>query len=278
MSITSASRILRDALPGKTDPTVLARQIAERRRTGVRSVIEACVLLFQAFKFFEADSSLLAQFRAALVGENVIPRRSAIPIENGSCAYDHLDTIAAALTAGSADILEGIAVRRAGSDGKYTLVVATPHAHVDVSRFSLKYDVVPDWYFYGLDFIADNATFVVSTYPRDLAVIETIFLPSLGFFRPFQIVPVRGGWGEILPPHAEILVIAQRGRVPVVPPHFDHRMLGVLNAFSVARSIDPQVKVIMHLFGQDSVSAQKCRRDCGTHLFCSGSWDPWEAD
>jgi hypothetical protein len=64
-------------LPGKTDPTVLARQVAEGMRAGVRSVIEACVLLFQAFQIFEADPKLLEYFCAALVSENVIPRRSA---------------------------------------------------------------------------------------------------------------------------------------------------------------------------------------------------------
>jgi len=148
---------------------------------------------------------------------------SAIPIENGSCAYNHLDTLSAALTAGSANILEGIAARRTGFDGKYSLVVATPDAHLDVSRFRPKYDVVPDWFFYGLEFIADNATIVVRTYPNDVGVVETIFLPSLGFFPPFRRVPVRGGWGKSIPPHAELLVIAQRGRAPVLPD-FDHRI------------------------------------------------------
>lgn len=64
-------------LPGKTDPTVLASRVAEGMRAGVRSVVEACVLLFWALQLFDADSNLLEQFRTALVGEKVLPWRSA---------------------------------------------------------------------------------------------------------------------------------------------------------------------------------------------------------
>jgi hypothetical protein len=66
-----------ELLPGKTDPTVLAQRVAEGIRAGVRSVIEACLLLVEALRLLETDSLLLDQFRLALVGENVIPRRSA---------------------------------------------------------------------------------------------------------------------------------------------------------------------------------------------------------
>ena len=64
-------------LLGKSDPAVFARSVGEGMRSGVRSVIKACVQLRDAVKLFEADSSLLDQFRRALVDENVIPRRSA---------------------------------------------------------------------------------------------------------------------------------------------------------------------------------------------------------
>jgi hypothetical protein len=66
-----------DFLPSKTDPTVLARQVAVGMRAGARSVIEACIVVFQALRQFEPGSNLRDQFRMALVSENVIPRRSA---------------------------------------------------------------------------------------------------------------------------------------------------------------------------------------------------------
>ena len=67
-----------EILLGKSDPAVFARSVGEGMRSGVRSVIEACVQLRDAVKLFEADSSLLRmQFRRALVDENVIPKRSA---------------------------------------------------------------------------------------------------------------------------------------------------------------------------------------------------------
>jgi hypothetical protein len=66
-----------DILLGKSDPVIFARSVGEGMRSGVRSVIKACVQLRDAVKLFEGDPSLLDQFRRALVDENVIPKRSA---------------------------------------------------------------------------------------------------------------------------------------------------------------------------------------------------------
>jgi hypothetical protein len=66
-----------DLLLSKTDPVVFASRIGEGMRAGVRSVIGACVLLFEADRLFDTDPRLLDQFFLALVDENVIPKRSA---------------------------------------------------------------------------------------------------------------------------------------------------------------------------------------------------------
>jgi hypothetical protein len=71
------SVVTQGLLPGKTDPLTLASRIAERIHSGVRSMIEACILVNEGVKFFEADRDMLDQFRWALVNAHVIPSRSA---------------------------------------------------------------------------------------------------------------------------------------------------------------------------------------------------------
>ena len=64
-------------LPSNTDPLTLASRVAERIHLGVRSMIEACILINEGVKYFEADREMLDQFRKALVNAHVIPSRSA---------------------------------------------------------------------------------------------------------------------------------------------------------------------------------------------------------
>jgi hypothetical protein len=64
-------------LPSNTDPLILASRVAERIHLGVRSMIDACILINEGVKYFEADREMLDQFRKALVNAHVIPSRSA---------------------------------------------------------------------------------------------------------------------------------------------------------------------------------------------------------
>jgi hypothetical protein len=66
-----------DVLLGKPDPSILAFRIAEGIRSGVRSMIDACILLNEGSRLFKADPGLRDQFIRALADENVIPKRSA---------------------------------------------------------------------------------------------------------------------------------------------------------------------------------------------------------
>ena len=64
-------------LLGNMNPIAVARAVGDGMRSGVHSVIEACVQLREGARLFEADANLHDQFLRALVDENVIPKRSA---------------------------------------------------------------------------------------------------------------------------------------------------------------------------------------------------------
>jgi hypothetical protein len=63
-------------LPGKTDYSILALEIAHGIRAGARSMIDACVLLHQGLLGCEGDAALKDGFLRALASENVIPKKS----------------------------------------------------------------------------------------------------------------------------------------------------------------------------------------------------------
>jgi hypothetical protein len=68
--------IERGVLPSKSDPSAIALEVAEGIRSGARSLIGACTLLVDALHRFSSDADLKSAFLAALIRENVIPRRS----------------------------------------------------------------------------------------------------------------------------------------------------------------------------------------------------------
>jgi hypothetical protein len=182
-----------------------------------------------------------------------------------------------AQSAVEASVVRAARARRVGAN--HSLLYATPHPHLDVSRFEAKYARIPNWLHYGNEFLSDDALAVIPTYPADVPAITSLFLPALGFTGPFTVIPLSAELGTDVA-HSRVTVLARRPEAPPPPEHFRRvRGQALCPDTLVEKMLMPVAKQGLHLFAPSRLKKRDPFEDRAVswHLFCGHSnWAPWD--